>query len=190
MAGLDFITEKVIAACPKLKVISRYGVGYDRVDVEAARKHNVIVTNTPGVNSEAVGELAFALILAVARKIPYLNEDTRKGGWMRSTGFECLGKKLCILGLGSIGKVVARCAKGFGMDVCAYDPYINEDYCKEHQIEVVSMEEGLTGEMCIRDRKWADFGRRVCLSASNCRGHTIQDIVCRRFRPGQKLKSS
>ena len=71
VAGLDFITEKVIAACPKLKVISRYGVGYDRVDVEAARKHNVIVTNTPGVNSEAVGELAFALILAVARKIPY-----------------------------------------------------------------------------------------------------------------------
>ncbi len=143
VAGLDFITEKVIAACPKLKVISRYGVGYDRVDVEAATKHHVTVTNTPGVNSEAVGELAFALILSVARKIPYLNEDTRKGGWMRATGFECLGKKLCILGLGSIGKVVARCAKGFGMEVCAYDPYISEEYCKAHQIEVVSMEEGL-----------------------------------------------
>lgn len=143
VAGLDFITRKVIEACPKLKVISRYGVGYDRVDVEAAKEHGVIVTNTPGVNSEAVGELAFALILAVARKIPYLNDDTRKGGWVRSTGFECLGKKICILGLGSIGKVVARCAQGFGMAVSAYDPYINEAYCKEHNIAIVSFEEGI-----------------------------------------------
>ncbi|MEI3339348.1 MAG: hypothetical protein V8R80_04840 [Eubacterium sp.] len=83
VAGLDFITKKVIDACPKLKVISRYGVGYDRVDVEAAKAAGVIVTNTPGVNSEAVGELAFALVLAVARKIPHLNDDTRAGGWMR-----------------------------------------------------------------------------------------------------------
>ncbi len=143
VAGLDFITRKVIESCPKLKVISRYGVGYDRVDVEAAKEHGVLVTNTPGVNSEAVGELAFALILAVARKIPHLNEDTRKGGWMRSTGFECLGKKICILGLGSIGKVVARCAQGFGMSVSAYDPYINEAYCKEHDIAIVSFEEGI-----------------------------------------------
>lgn len=143
VAGLDFISRKVIEACPKLKVISRYGVGYDRVDVEAAKEHGVIVTNTPGVNSEAVGELAFALILAVARKIPYLNEDTRKGGWVRSTGFECLGKKICILGLGSIGKVVARCAQGFGMRISAYDPYINEAYCKEHDIAIVSFEEGI-----------------------------------------------
>lgn len=143
VAGLDFITEKVIESCPKLKVISRYGVGYDRVDVAAATKHGVAVTNTPGVNSEAVGELAFALILAVARKIPYLNQDTRNGGWMRSTGFECLGKKICILGLGSIGKVVARCAQGFGMEVCAYDPYIDEGYCREHNIAAVSLEEGI-----------------------------------------------
>ena len=71
VAGLDFITKKVIDACPKLKVISRYGVGYDRVDVEAAKAADVIVTNTPGVNSEAVGELAFALVLAVARKSVY-----------------------------------------------------------------------------------------------------------------------
>lgn len=141
VAGLDFITKKVIDACPKLKVISRYGVGYDRVDVEAAKAAGVIVTNTPGVNSEAVGELAFALVLAVARKIPHLNDDTRAGGWMRSTGFECLGKKIGILGLGSIGRVVARCAKGFGMEVLAYDPYINEAYCQENGIAVKTFEE-------------------------------------------------
>ena len=143
VAGLDFITAKVFENCPDLKVISRYGVGYDRVDIEAAKKHGVIVTNTPGVNAEAVGELAFGLLLAVARKIPKLDQDTRAGGWMRSTGFECYGKKICILGLGAIGKVVARCAQGFGMSVSAYDPYINEAYCEENGIAVVGFEEGI-----------------------------------------------
>ena len=143
VAGLDFITEKVLENCPRLKVISRYGVGYDRVDIQAAQKKGITVTNTPGVNSEAVGELAFALVLAVARKIPYLDSSTRNVEWVRSSGFECLGKTICIVGLGSIGKVVARCAQGFGMTVCAYDPYINADYCEEHQIESVSLEDGL-----------------------------------------------
>lgn len=145
VAGLDFITEKVIAACPRLKVISRYGVGYDRVDVKAAKEAGVIVTNTPGVNSEAVGELAFGLILSVARKIPFLDRDTRDGGWIRSTGIEMLGKTIAILGLGSIGKVVARCAQGFGMNVTAYDPFLDEAYCKEHGIE------GKGFEACIAD---------------------------------------
>ena len=132
IAGLDFITEKVLKSCEKLKVISRYGAGYDRVDIEAAREKGVLVTNTPGVNAEAVGELAFSLILSVARKIPYLNQ---------STGMELKGKTIGIMGLGAIGKVVARCAKGFEMKVIAYDPFINEDYCASHQIGVCTFEE-------------------------------------------------
>lgn len=141
IAGLDFITEKVLKSCEKLKVISRYGAGYDRVDIEAAREKGVLVTNTPGVNAEAVGELAFSLILSVARKIPYLNQSTREGQWVRSTGMELKGKTIGIMGLGAIGKVVARCAKGFEMKVIAYDPFINEDYCASHQIGVCTFEE-------------------------------------------------
>lgn len=141
LAGLDFVSEKVLKECPNLKAISRYGVGYDRVDVEAAKKQGIIVTNTPGVNSEAVGELAFGLILSAARKIPYLNEQTRKGEWVRSTGMELKGKTLGILGLGAIGKVVARCGKGFGMNVIAYDPYINSAYCSENDIKVCTFAE-------------------------------------------------
>lgn len=141
LAGLDFVSEKVLKECPNLKAISRYGVGYDRVDVEAAKKQGIIVTNTPGVNSEAVGELAFGLILSAARKIPYLNEQTRKGEWVRSTGMELKGKTLGILGLGAIGKVVARCGKGFGMNVIAYDPYINSAYCSENDIKVCTFNE-------------------------------------------------
>ena len=141
IAGLDTITDKVISSCPTLKVISRYGAGYDRVDIQAAKECGVAVTNTPGVNAQAVGELAFGLILAAARKIPYLNTKTREGEWVRSSGMELKGKTLGILGLGAIGKVVAQCAQGFGMKVIAYDPYINEAYCAEHEIENVSFQE-------------------------------------------------
>ena len=141
IAGLDDITKKVMDENPGLKVISRYGAGYDRVDIEAARQHGIKVTNTPGVNAQAVGELAFGLILGLARKIPYLNGETRRGAWVRSTGMELKGKTLGILGLGAIGKVVASCAQGFGMEILAYDPYINEGYCSSHGIEAVSFEE-------------------------------------------------
>ncbi len=141
IAGLDSITAKVLQSCPNLKVISRYGAGYDRVDTEAAKKLGILVTNTPGVNAQAVGELAFGLILAAARKIPYLDSQTRSGAWVRSTGIELKGKTLGILGLGAIGRVVAGCAQGFGMHVLAYDPFINEEYCSTHQIGSVSFDE-------------------------------------------------
>lgn len=134
LAGLDFVTEKVLRECCQLKVISRYGTGYDRIDMEAARKYKVTVTNTPGVNAEAVGELAFGLILSVARKIPYLDATTKKGEWVRSSGIELKGKTLGIIGLGAIGKVVGRCAKGFDMKIMAYDPYLDEAYCEEQKI--------------------------------------------------------
>lgn len=140
IAGLDFVTEKVIRSCPKLKAISRYGAGYDRVDIQAAKERGIIVTNTPGVNAQAVGELAFALILSIARRIPYLDTGTRKGKWIRSTGMELKGKKLGILGLGSIGKVVAACGQGFHMDVIAYDPYINIAYCNKNNIEAADFD--------------------------------------------------
>lgn len=141
IAGLDQVTEKVLAACPDLKVISRYGAGYDRVDIQAAKKRNIKVTNTPGVNAEAVGELAFGLLLSIARNIPHLNSQIRKGGWERSIGMELKGKTLGIMGLGAIGKVVARCAQGFEMQIMAYDPYINTEYCREKGIQDAAFEE-------------------------------------------------
>lgn len=143
IAGLDFVTEKVLKSCKNLKAISRYGAGYDRVDIAAAKALSIPVTNTPGVNAEAVGELAFGLILSVARKIPYLHASTRQGGWVRSTGMELKGKTIGIMGLGAIGKVVARCAKGFDMTVMAYDPYINEEYCKNNAIKSNTFDEVL-----------------------------------------------
>jgi D-3-phosphoglycerate dehydrogenase len=141
LAGLDFVTERVINSCNNLKVISRYGAGYDRVDIAAAKSKGIVVTNTPGVNAVAVGELALSLTLSVARKITYLNNTTKAGKWVRSTGMELIGKTIGIMGLGAIGKVVARCAKGFNMNVIAYDPYIDEEYCSDNNIRSVSLEE-------------------------------------------------
>ena len=141
VAGLDDVNADVLAAAPKLKVVSRYGAGVDRVDLAAAKERGIAVTNTPGANAEAVGELAFGLILSCARQIPYLSQSTREGGWVRSSGMELKGKTLGIMGLGAIGKVVARCGQGFGMDVIAYDPYINLAYCAENGIKSCTFDE-------------------------------------------------
>ncbi len=140
VAGLDSVTEEVLKSCPNLKAISRYGAGYDRVDITAARKLGIPVSNTPGANAQAVAELAFGMLLSLARKIPYLHTQTAAGEWVRSNGVELFGKTLGIVGLGAIGKKVARCCEGFCMRVLAYDPYIQDEYCTEHGITSVSLD--------------------------------------------------
>lgn len=141
IAGLDSITNKVINSCKRLKIISRYGVGYDRIDLEAAKKKGIIITNTPGANSQAVGEHTFALLLSVIRKVPYLDRTTRNNLWVRSNGIELKGKTIGIIGLGSIGKVVARCAGGFDMNILAYDPFIDTTYCNKFNIQITEFED-------------------------------------------------
>jgi len=142
IAGLDYITEEVIQKAPHtLKVISRYGAGYDRVDVKAAARKGIVVTNTPGVNSESVADLAFGLMLCTARKISYLDRKVRSGEWPRVTGTELFGKTLGVLGLGAIGKGVARRAKGFSMKVLAYDPFIDRNFVQENGIEECTFDE-------------------------------------------------
>jgi D-3-phosphoglycerate dehydrogenase len=136
IAGLDFVTKKVIDSCGALRVISRYGAGVDRVDLEAAKAKGIPVCNTPGANAQAVADLAFALALCAARKIPLLDRKTKEGQWVRSTGIELFGKTMGILGLGAVGRAVAQRAKGFSMRVLAYDPFINKRYAEEQGIIV------------------------------------------------------
>jgi D-3-phosphoglycerate dehydrogenase len=134
IAGLDFITKKVIEQSASLRVISRYGAGVDRLDLEAARAKGILVCNTPGVNAQAVADLTLALILSVARRVPFLDRNTREGRWPRSTGVELYGKTMGILGLGAIGKAVAKRAAGFSMNIMAYDPFMDEAYAKAQGI--------------------------------------------------------
>jgi len=145
LAGLDFITEKALSGAGRLKVISRYGIGCDRVDLDAAKKKGIIVTNTPGANADAVADLTLGLMLSVARMIPMLENSTKQGEWKRNTGIELGGKTLGLLGFGMIGKAAARRALGFGMKVTAYDPYMDEKYAKDNGILSCSLEEVISG---------------------------------------------
>jgi len=144
LAGVDQVTEKVLRACPRLRAVSRYGVGYERVDIKAAKECGALVSNTPGANAEAVGELAFGMMLTLARQLIPLDQSTRQNGWTRANGIEMYGKTVGIIGLGAIGRVVARCASGFCMRVIAYDLVIDRAYCKKHGIESQSFDEVLS----------------------------------------------
>jgi D-3-phosphoglycerate dehydrogenase len=123
------VTRKVIESAPKLRVVGRAGVGVDNVDVEAATQHGVVVMNTPGGNTVTTAELSFAMLLALARKVPQAHTSMASGKWDRKLfqGTELLGKTLGILGMGRIGSEVAKRALVFGMRVIAYDPYLTEE---------------------------------------------------------------
>ncbi len=142
IAGVDYITADVIEKMPEcVKVISRYGVGVDRVDLAAAKAKGITVCNTPGANSTGVCELAFALMLCACRNIPQLHQAVTDGLWPRSEGVELAGRTLGIVGMGAIGKRLALRAKAFEMDVVAYDPYFDEAFAAEHGIRRMELDE-------------------------------------------------
>ncbi|MDO4587362.1 MAG: phosphoglycerate dehydrogenase [Planctomycetia bacterium] len=145
IAGLDYITSDVIEDMPSsVQVISRYGVGVERVDLAACAKKGIKLCNTPGANSVAVCELAFAGMLAVSRNLIRLHEAVERGEWPRNEGCELYGKTLGIIGLGAIGKNLALRAKAFGMNVTAFDPFMDTIFAKENDIEVSDLHSVLT----------------------------------------------
>ena len=140
IAGLDPYSRRVIESTDKLKVISRYGTGIDNVDVATAVEKGIAVCRTPGVNSQAVAELAITLLLCLARQVPMLDRKTREGHWVRSVGVELHRKTLGILGLGAVGKKMAHIAAGFSMKVIACDPNIDSEYAFDNDIRPVDFE--------------------------------------------------
>jgi D-3-phosphoglycerate dehydrogenase len=126
------VTPKVIEAAKQLRVVGRAGVGVDNVNIESATQHGVVVMNTPGGNTVTTAELSFAMLLALARKVPQAHATMVAGKWDRKLfqGVELQGKTLGVLGMGRIGTEVAKRAIAFGMRVVAYDPYLTEDRAK------------------------------------------------------------
>src|ERR1035438_9990887 len=126
------VTRKVIEAAKLLRVVGRAGVGVDNVDIEAATQHGTVVMNTPGGNTVTTAELSFAMLLALARKVPQAHASIVAGKWDRKLfqGLELAGKTLGVLGMGRIGTEVAKRAIAFEMRVVAYDPYLTEDRAK------------------------------------------------------------
>lgn len=145
IAGVEEPLQRgVMEASPELKVISRLGVGVDNVDMAAATEHGIVLTITLEANVNATADLTFALIAAVARKIPELDRIMREGKWQLVIAEDVSEKTLGIIGLGRIGKAVARRARGFDMKILAYDKIQDPDFADQYGIRYVSLEELLS----------------------------------------------
>jgi len=135
------VNKDVLSKAPKLSVVGRAGVGVDNVDLDAATEAGVLVMNTPGGNAVSVAEHTLGLMLAMARSIPQASASTKAGKWEKKKflGNELRGKTLGILGLGSIGREVARRARSFEMRIVAFDPYVNPQTAKDLGIELAPL---------------------------------------------------
>ncbi len=136
LIGDDAITRAVIQkSLPRLKVISKYGIGLDKVDVKSATELKVPVTFCPGVNHTTVAEHVFGLILAIYRDIVPQSNWVKSGQWKRLTGHELFGKTIGIIGVGRIGKEVATRARAFGMNVIGFDIYWDDKFAGANQVK-------------------------------------------------------
>ena len=139
-------SESLMAACKKLKVVGRHGVGLDTVDIPAATKLGVAVVHAPGSNSQAVAEHALMLMLVSVKRTVQIDRMTRAGDWggrRDSQNTELSGKTLGIVGVGNVGRRVAKFAAALGMRVLGYDPYVPEDELKRRGVEPVKSLEAL-----------------------------------------------
>jgi D-3-phosphoglycerate dehydrogenase len=137
------VTAEVIEAAATLQLIARAGAGLDNVDVDAATRRGIVCMNTPGGNTIAAAEHTMALLLAVARQVPQAHAHLRGGKWEREPflGVEIYGKTLGIIGLGRIGREVARRAQGFEMTIVACDPYLDDGIAEGLGVQRVALDE-------------------------------------------------
>lgn len=141
IAGGEYITAGLLDQLPRLRVVARNGVGYDRIDVPAATARNVAVTITPTAVHEAAAEHALALLFAVSKNMIVGDRATRAGQWPRTLVEPIRGKTIGILGLGRIGRSVAVRASALGMTVIAHDPVADEAFAREHDIQLVDFQQ-------------------------------------------------
>ncbi len=140
VAGVEPLTKRVMDALPNLKCISRVGVGMDSVDLEYAKKKGIIVVNTPNGPTRSVAEFTIALALALLRKIPQADANLKNGIWKKETGNLLFGKTIGIIGLGRIGKVVAKLFAGLGNKIIGYDLFPDKNWAAQNNVELVSFE--------------------------------------------------
>ena len=143
IAGGEWWTDKTLGAgaSDSLKSVARTGTGVDHIDLEAASKHGIQVTNTPGATSHAVADLTIGLFLCLLRDIPGVIMNMKKGIWEQSRGRELGSMTVGVVGAGAIGKEVIKRARGFGSPILAYDVLEDSDFAKEYQVKYVPLEE-------------------------------------------------
>jgi len=142
VAGDSLVTRRTLKGANKLKVIGRFGAGYDRVDIEACAEKGIVVFNAPRLSGQSVAEHTFGMIIAVAKNFRYMDQLVREGRWSDKptrVGTELHRKTLGIVGLGNIGYLVARLAKAFEMRILAHDPYVQTERAREVGAEIVDL---------------------------------------------------
>lgn len=144
VAGVDTWDEKIFQITPKLKIIARFGVGVDNIDLNAAKLHHILVTNAKGQNASSVADQAVAFMLSMLRNIPHLNASVKSGEWERFVGNNLDGKEIGLLGFGDIAQHVAKKLSGFDVTIRAYDKYPNMDAAEKLHVEICSLEEVLS----------------------------------------------
>lgn len=137
LAGLEPLSERVFQASPQLKAVARIGIGMDNVDIEAAERHGIKVSNTPDGPTDAVAEMTLAALLAIVRQIIPANADVHKGVWKKVMGRSLKGLKVFIIGYGRIGKRVGILLSNLGAEMSIYDKYNTEG-------STCTLEDGLT----------------------------------------------
>jgi D-3-phosphoglycerate dehydrogenase len=141
--GLERIDAALLDACPSLRVIAKFGVGLDNVDLPGCAQRGIAVLSTPGVNALAVAELTLGLMIGVARRIAIATHHLKSGRWVRHGGVQVLGKRVGLIGLGNVGRQTARVLRAVGCQVLAHDLLDLREYCAVHGLEQCTFDEVL-----------------------------------------------
>jgi len=141
IAGTEQLTEEVFKQLPTLRAVSRCGVGTDNVDLEAARKHGIVVNNTPDAPTQSVAELTVALILNLLRRVNLMDRQVRSGAWSKEMGRLLSEKTVGIIGLGRIGKRVAEFLRPFDVKILASELKPDRKWVKKNKVRLTSLEE-------------------------------------------------
>jgi len=180
ICGDDYFTREVIERGKRgrLKVLSKYGIGLDKIDLDAAEEFGIKVANCPGVNHVVVAEHIFALILTYYKNIPEEINITRKGKWERLIGHEIYGKKIGVAGLGRIGKEVLLRAKAFGLELYAFDKYMDMDFINMHQVKVCDTLENLFSKVHIVSLNMSlNDENSKCINKNIIENHTNKGLL-------------
>jgi D-3-phosphoglycerate dehydrogenase len=187
IAGTGPITAEHLAHAPRLRVLARYGVGVDAIDLPAAAARGVVVTNTPGANSDAVADHALALLLAGLRDVSGGDRRVRIGDWSVRRGRELGSLTVGVLGFGRIGQGVARRLAGFGTTVLAHDPFLDDERIRAAGAEPVSADElparcdavslHAPGGRRVVDAGWLARAREGLLLVNTARADLIDEVA-------------
>ena len=187
IAGTGPVTERHLSIAPALRVVARYGVGYDKVDVEAAARRGIVVTNTPGANTSAVAEHTIALLLAALRGIPAADRRVRHGDWSAWYTRELSALTVGVVGLGRIGRSVIDRLEGFGPRVLGADPWVaaddplfdrverSEADAFAHDCDVILLH--APGGQTVIDEQWLAASDRPVLIVNTARADLIDEAA-------------